>query len=68
MMSFEEWVTEAQDDNAVQYRRRIQAGEQGNPYNPVLAAQHAYNAGIQEGLRLASVRLDAALRGRIPAE
>jgi hypothetical protein len=52
-MTFHEWEESASPE-AKRFRERIEAEEQGNPYNPMLAARMAYEAGIAEGRRLAA--------------
>lgn len=61
-MNFYEWTDCKDDGTARQYRDRIEAGERDNPYNPVMAAMIAYEAGIREGLRRAAEKIEKFIR------
>jgi hypothetical protein len=62
-MTFPDWA-ESDLYDAKKFRERIEAGEQGNPYNPMMAARMAYEAGIAEGRRLAAEAIaKIALKG-----
>lgn len=62
-MDFREWI-QSNEVDAVQYRRRIEAGEAGYHGNPEIAAKYAYDAGIREGLGLAIARITAIIMNR----
>jgi hypothetical protein len=62
-MTFYEWA-ESNSYEASKYRERLEAGERGNPENPVISAWLAYEAGIIEGRRLAAEAIaKIALKG-----
>ena len=61
-MDFYDWQKSDAHD-AKEFRERIEAGEEGNDKNPLIAAERAYYAGIEEGKRLAAIKLVNFIKG-----
>ena len=64
-MDFFTW-RDSDAHEAKQFRRRMTAGETGNPENPEIAAGIAYKAGIEEGKRQAALILSELVTRGMP--
>lgn len=62
-MTFQEWCTTASTPEAAQFRSRMKHGESGNPENPWIAAELAYEAGRLAGVNDACDRMVEFLKG-----
>ena len=65
-MTFQEWLktTGSEHSDIETFKRRMEYGDAGNPDNKWIAAGIAYEAGIQEGKRLALQQLALVIYDR----
>jgi len=70
IMTFAEWINTSGSEHSdiESFKQRMEIGDAGNPDNKWIAASYAYNAGIQEGLRLAAERMRTVIIDGRPRE